>query len=147
MKRATVTTRRMFRRGGRHCRRAAAAVEMAVLAPLLLMILFGIIEFGWMFMVHETITTAARECARIAMLPGATDAEVYDAFEKAMTPTNVTVDSSMLTIKHATEADPVVTISISVPYSDVTVTGLTSFLNIKRSTLGSTCSMTKEGMM
>jgi Flp pilus assembly protein TadG len=120
---------------------------MAVLAPLLLMILFGIIEFGWMFMVHETITTAARECARIAMLPGATDAEVYDAFEKAMTPTNVTVDSSMLTIKHATEADPVVTISISVPYSDVTVTGLTSFLNIKRSTLGSTCSMTKEGMM
>ena len=38
--------------------RAAAIVEFAVVLPLLLTILFGIIEYGWVFMVRQTLQTA-----------------------------------------------------------------------------------------
>ena len=34
-------------------RRGAAVVEMAVVTPLLLTLLFGVIEFGWVFMVKD----------------------------------------------------------------------------------------------
>lgn len=119
---------------------------MAVVAPVLLLILFGIIEFGWIFTVQETVTSATREACRTASLPGATDQEIRDRFKAAMGGTNVTVTDGMIAIDHATEDDPVVTINTSIPYSQVTITGMSSFLGFTKSTLNSTCSMQKEGM-
>jgi uncharacterized membrane protein len=46
--------------------RGAAAVELALVMPLLLLILFGIIDFGRMFNAQITLTQAAREGARAA---------------------------------------------------------------------------------
>ncbi|HEX5741750.1 MAG TPA: TadE family protein [Pilimelia sp.] len=42
----------------------AAAVEMALVLPLLALVLFGIIDFGRMFHSQITLTEAAREGAR-----------------------------------------------------------------------------------
>ncbi len=44
----------------------ASAVEMALLAPLLFMILFGILEFGVAFLQVQSIRTAVREGGRAA---------------------------------------------------------------------------------
>ena len=66
MKRAIWNKRRLPARG--RWRRAAAAVEMAVVTPLLLAVLFGIIEFGWLFTVQHTLVNAAREGARTGVL-------------------------------------------------------------------------------
>lgn len=44
--------------------RGAAAVEMAMLLPLLLLILVGTMEFGRVFNVQNSLTQAAREGAR-----------------------------------------------------------------------------------
>lgn len=44
--------------------RGAAAVEFALILPLLLLVLFAIIDFGRMFNAQITITEAAREGAR-----------------------------------------------------------------------------------
>ena len=52
-------------KGGRK-RRGAAVIEFAVLLPLLLLILFGIIEFGFIWLQSHYIANAAREGARIA---------------------------------------------------------------------------------
>ena len=49
-------------------RRAGAIVEFAVILPLLLTILFGIIEFGYVFMVRQSLQHAAREGCRLASL-------------------------------------------------------------------------------
>ena len=46
--------------------RGAVAVEMAILLPLLLLILLGIVEFGRALNVQVSLTQAAREGARYA---------------------------------------------------------------------------------
>jgi Flp pilus assembly protein TadG len=45
-------------------------VEFALLLPLVLLILFGIIDFGWALNAQITLTQAAREGARVAALKG-----------------------------------------------------------------------------
>jgi TadE-like protein len=50
--------------------RGAAAVETAIVLPLLLMLIFGLIDFGRMLNAQITLTEAAREGARAAALGG-----------------------------------------------------------------------------
>lgn len=50
--------------------RGAELIEMALVLPLLLLVLVGIIDFGFLFARYEVLTNAAREGARIAVLPG-----------------------------------------------------------------------------
>ena len=55
---------------------AAQLVEFALVLPMLLLVVLGIAEFGFIFQRYEVVTNAAREGARIAVLPGYTDADV-----------------------------------------------------------------------
>jgi Flp pilus assembly protein TadG len=48
--------------------RGAELIEMALVLPLLLLILVGIVDFGFLFQRYEVLTNAAREGARIAVL-------------------------------------------------------------------------------
>ncbi len=57
---------------GRKRRRGVAVVELAVMLPILVLMILGIIEFGRMSMVQQTITAAAREGARGAIVEGST---------------------------------------------------------------------------
>lgn len=51
----------------RHDReRGANLVEFALIAPLLLAILFGIIDFGWILSQHQDVRHGTREAARFA---------------------------------------------------------------------------------
>ena len=62
--------------------RGAALIEMAMTLPLLLLICAGIFEFGRAYQTWEVLTNAAREGARVAVLPtggaGAVDARVRE---------------------------------------------------------------------
>lgn len=60
--------------GRRHsdCRESgAAAVEFALVLPVLLLVLFGIIDFGRLYFTQITLTDAAREGVRVLALEGA----------------------------------------------------------------------------
>jgi Flp pilus assembly protein TadG len=48
----------------------AELIEMAMVTPILLMILAGIFDFGFLFRGWEVVTNAAREGARVGILPG-----------------------------------------------------------------------------
>jgi len=62
---------RAIKRKGRWSRASGAEViEMALVLPLLLMLLLGIVAFGRAYDVYQTITRAAREGARQAVLTG-----------------------------------------------------------------------------
>lgn len=49
--------------------RGAEFVEMALAFPLLLLVVLGIVDFGLMFQQYEVLTNAAREGARVGVLP------------------------------------------------------------------------------
>lgn len=50
--------------------RGAELIEFALVFPLLLFVVLGIVDFGFLFQRMEVVTNAAREGARIAVLPG-----------------------------------------------------------------------------
>jgi Flp pilus assembly protein TadG len=54
----------------------AALLEFAIVLPLMLLILFGMIDFGLFFQRYQVVTNAAREGARVAVLPGYGDDDV-----------------------------------------------------------------------
>jgi hypothetical protein len=56
--------------------RGAELIEFALVLPLLLLVLLGIIDFGFLFQRYEVLTNATREGARMAVLPNYTDADV-----------------------------------------------------------------------
>lgn len=123
-------------------RRAGAAVEMAVVTPLLLTMLFGIIEYGWVFTVRQALVTAAREGARVAALPGSEDEEIIARVANYLNPYGITTQTTDLT--RATPENPVEVVHVTVPYADVTLLG--SYFGSTSFNLGATCSMRKEGL-
>jgi hypothetical protein len=115
---------------------------MAVVTPLLLVLLFGIIEYGWVFSVRQALVTAAREGARTAALPGSTDEEIHAKIGDFLSPLGLTTYNVELT--HATPGDPTEVVHLTIPYADVTLIG--SFFGSTDYDLGARCSMRKEGI-
>jgi Flp pilus assembly protein TadG len=60
----------------RDIRRGAAAVEFAIVAPVLFLFLFASIEFARLNMLRNSIENAAYEGARRGIVPGATTDDV-----------------------------------------------------------------------
>ncbi len=56
--------------------RGAELIEFALIFPLLLLVILGIIDFGFLFQRYEVLTNATREGARMASLPSYTAADV-----------------------------------------------------------------------
>ena len=56
-------------------RAGAAAVEFAVVAPVIFLIVLGIFSFGMMMMTQNVLTAAAREGGRVAAMPDTDDPE------------------------------------------------------------------------
>lgn len=50
-------------------RRGSSAVEFAVIAPVMILFTFGLIEISRLMLVKQTITHATREGARVAVRP------------------------------------------------------------------------------
>ncbi len=69
----------------RHLRRGAALVEMALVLPVFLAIVMGIIEFGRGMWVCNMVTNAAREGARLAVLDCSTNAQVQQSITTFLT--------------------------------------------------------------
>lgn len=123
-------------------RRAAAAVEMAVVMPLLMTMLLGIVEFGYAFTVRQALVTAAREGARVAVLPGSTDSEINERIGDYLTPLGL--DTASIELTRATIENPTEVVHVTVPYADVSLVG--GYFGPTDYCLGATCSMRKEGM-
>lgn len=55
--------------------RGATAVEFAIIAYLFFLLMFGIIEFGWILNGYVTLTSAAQEGARMAIVMNSNDVD------------------------------------------------------------------------
>jgi Flp pilus assembly protein TadG len=56
--------------------RGAALIETAFVLPIMLLVCVGILEFGRAYQTWQVVTNAAREGARVAILPEYVDASV-----------------------------------------------------------------------
>jgi len=116
VKRSRYAPRRKGRRNG------VTAVEFAIVAPIFVIIIFGIIEMGRAFMVQQIITNASREGARRAIVEQATADEVKELVNDYLAATSVsgvTVDVSPETIGPDIGFGDPVTVSIRVPFDSV----------------------------
>jgi Flp pilus assembly protein TadG len=62
----------------RRSERGAAMLEVALTLPMLLLVCVGIFEFGRAYQTWQVLTNAAREGARVAVLPSSTVDDVED---------------------------------------------------------------------
>jgi Flp pilus assembly protein TadG len=64
--------------------RGAAAVEFAIVLPLLALLLFGIVEFSILYNRQQGLHAAAREGARLAALPTSTQTDIRDRVRSSL---------------------------------------------------------------
>jgi Flp pilus assembly protein TadG len=123
--------------------RGAAAVEFALLLPVLLTILYGIIEFGMIMYGREVVTNASREGARAGIIqvsPKPTSGEITTIATNYLTGTGINPSQVTIAVTGAGGASPaMLTVTATynypwlVPYIP-TVLGLPSPLPITMST-------------
>ena len=129
-------------------RRGVAAVEFAVVASLLFLLILGIIEIGRAMMVLEMLNNGARNGARVGTLQGSSNTDVTSAVNAALAnagfsghTTSVKVNAATADVNTAVQGDQV-TVTVQVPYNNVTWLPTSMFLAGR--TLGSTVVMRHE---
>ena len=99
-----------------------AAVEFALIMPLLLLLLVGIIEFGRGWNDHQVITDAAREAARKCVIANSvvTLDSVKNVAKSAMAAAGISSADSMFTVVGFARPNPTgepCTVTIALPYT------------------------------
>ena len=136
--------KRRSARTNRQNRRGVAAVEMAFVSPILVLMVLGIIEFGRMSMVQQTITTASREGAREAVVDGSTQSDVTAIVNSYLAPAGISGANVSVsrdpggTVLHGAP----VAVTVSVSFSDVSWLPVPHFVGGK--VLNSTSVMRRE---
>jgi Flp pilus assembly protein TadG len=125
-------------------RRGTTAVEMAIVAPLVFLLIFSSFEFARMLMASHGLEEAAREGCRQAILADATLKQVQDTVQNRLTTFGLkgytlTVDPAQPSL--ACQYDPV-SVNITVPYTSVSLLPTPRFLGAI--TLRASCTLPRE---
>jgi Flp pilus assembly protein TadG len=105
--------------------RGAAAVEFALVLPLLLLLIFGIVDFGRAWNMQLALTQAAREGVRSVALADGTDA-AQRTRDAAFPVTGITVGITACPATVTASSDAQVTASRTYDY----ITPISGILNI-----------------
>lgn len=132
------------RRGKTGRRRAggAAAVELAMVLPFVVTIVLGHIESARMGMVAQLLTTAAREGCRVAVLNGKTQADVQARVQAVLAGSGVPIGTVTPTPEgwQNSSGGTAITVSLSVPFSQVSWLPTPLFLKGAKITASATMS-------
>lgn len=126
--------------------RGLATIEAALILPMLLLLTFGILEYGWIFIKSGQINNAARHGVRAAVLPDATVGDVSAAIDDFMSRAGLAESgySAVLSADPAAvEPGTPISVTITVDYEGI---ALTQFpLLPTPGQLGGEVAMAKEG--
>lgn len=103
----------------RHRREGGAAlVELAIILPVLIMMVFGIIQFGIAFNRVQGLHAAAREGARVASLPSSTAGDVQAAIDASLAAMNFVADPAAVSPAGCAgnHGNPI-TVTVTAPYT------------------------------
>ena len=101
-------------------------IEAALVFPIILLIVFAIIEYGWLFMKFQHVTNAARAGARVGVRADSTDAEVAAEVGTILSAEGIggytlTSDPGSVSTPSTGES---LTVTVSVPYADIALLNL-----------------------
>ncbi|MGQ9687876.1 MAG: TadE/TadG family type IV pilus assembly protein [Desulfobaccales bacterium] len=104
---------------GRRNQEGAGVVEFALIAPLFVMFLFGLVEFGLAMYNKAVLTNASREAARFGVVystPRKTQAEIVGKVQEYLTKAGFT-ETATITVTGAqgTSGSPL-SVTVSCPY-------------------------------
>jgi Flp pilus assembly pilin Flp len=111
----------------------AELIEFALVLPLLLLVLLGIIDFGFLFQRYEVVTNAAREGARVAVLPGYADADVVARVNQYLTAGGLNGPHDPPVVAHPAPISvggycaAVTSVTVTYPYSYSFVGGIAAY--------------------
>ena len=129
-----------------------ALLEAAFTLPIILLIAVGILEFGRAFQTWQVVTNAAREGARIAILPSSTTTDVQnrvttylqggalDNYQNA----TVSVDPGTIAVSTGTASSSVVTVNY--PFSFLVLNPVANLV-VNGSTAGTPITLTAAAEM
>ena len=128
-------------------RRGSSAVELALVAPVLVALVMGMIESARVGMVCQLLTTAAREGCRVAVLNGMAQADVQNRINAVLSGSGISVGTVTPTCASpytwtAAPNGTAITVSLSVPYSQVSWLKVSWFF--KNATINASATMSSE---
>jgi Flp pilus assembly protein TadG len=118
--------------------RGAAAVEFALVLPMLLLLVFGLIDLGRAINAQITLTQAARVGARMAALSESNVATQTQAAATGLSGVTVTVTACPTGAGPSSDA----TVEVSYPFTFVTPVGAIAKLLVSSTSLGSSLTLT-----
>jgi Flp pilus assembly protein TadG len=125
-------------------RRGAAIAEFAVVVPVLILLFFGLLEFGRMMMVEQILTNAAREGCRKAVLPGTTSDDVTTVVNNYLSNSGIS-GANTPTVTPAPDsanAGDAITVTVSINFNNVSWLPVPQWLGNK--TISASVVMAKE---
>jgi Flp pilus assembly protein TadG len=133
--------------------RGAALLETALVFPLVLLVAVGIFEFGRAYQTWQVLTNAAREAARVAVLPGATTAMITERAKAYMTSgqlpavNTATVAVTPVTLNLGGGATASASsVSVNYPFKFIVLQPIARLV-VKGSTAGAPLTMTSTAVM
>ena len=138
--------------GSGSMRRGAVIVEMALVAPFLVMLLLGICEIGQALRVNSFLAEAARTGCAAGSLPGSSNGDVIRGVQNGLSTRKLTASAAVITIKvnggvgsvAMAHRNDKITVTVAIPMSAAGWTGSSVF--VSRSSIQSeTTVMLKQG--
>ena len=102
-------------------RRAAALVETALVLSILIVLAFGLFEYGLQFHVINCMTNAARDAARVLAVQGGTAQQAQTTALNELSGINAAFTVTATTSAPDSSGNQDVTVQISVPKSSVSL--------------------------
>jgi len=139
---STTTTAPAAPRAKRPRRTGAAAVELAIVLPFFMLLLTGMMQFGWVFLVRHSMLHAAREGARAYAVQDASAAAAEQRARDVFGTFGYAPDDFQFSSNAAGDDRTVV---ISVPMSSPQVSIVDPFNLLGGGTLTAQVTMQQEG--
>jgi Flp pilus assembly protein TadG len=142
---ARLITRSGFLSGHASRRRGIVLVETALIIMIIILLTFGVMEYGWMFMQAQHVINAARQGARVGVRADAVNGDATSAISTVLSAQGITTYSVTFSPANVTTPAPgdPLTVTVTAPYANITLTGL-PFLPVPTN-LQSSVTMAKEG--
>ncbi len=127
----------------------AAIVEMAVVLPLLFLLVFGIIQYGWLFLKIQQMTNAARSGARVGVVGDnitEISANVTATVDKVMADSGLSASGYQVIPDLSVSSGDPVTVTVFIPDAQkIALINAPELLPVPAKGLKASVTMAKEG--